>query len=41
MIEYFHASKFGNGARAAKEIHQQLAASVPLLKCVYRGWFAG
>ena len=26
MIEYFHASKFGNGARVAKEIQKQLAA---------------
>ena len=26
MIEYFHASRFGNGARVAKEIQQQLAA---------------
>jgi hypothetical protein len=25
-IEYFHASRFGNGARVAKEIQQQLAA---------------
>ena len=26
MIEYFHASKFGNGARVAKEIQKRLAA---------------
>ena len=26
MIEYFHASRFGNGARVAKEFQRQLAA---------------